>query len=262
MDGDWSGPDGVEWGLCVRDAASGKVLAAVDADRVHATASVGKVLLLAEVARRIEDGTLDPCEPVTRTLEDAVADSGLWQHLRSDTLPLADAAALIGAVSDNLATNVLVRRVGLEAVRALGASLGLRDTALHDTVRDVRGPEHPPALSTGTASELSWLFAALQRGEVVSAGVSAQVVDWLALDTDLSMVASAFGLDPLAHVDGDRGVLLRHKTGTNVGVRADVGVVGPFAYAVLASWDDAAADRRDEVLTRMADVGRALRAAL
>ena len=256
------GPADVAWGLCVREAASGKVLAAVDAERVFATASVGKVLLLVEVARQVEAGTLDPLEPVTRTAEDTVADSGLWQHLRADTLPLADAAALVGAVSDNLATNVLVRRIGLDAVRALTAALGLRDTALHDVVRDVRGPEHPPALSTGTAAELSDLFARLARGEVVSPAVSAQVLDWLAIDTDLSMVASAFGLDPLAHVDADRAIVLRHKTGTNTGVRADVGVVGPFAYAVLAGWDDAAADRRDAVLASMAAVGRALRAAL
>ena len=98
MDGDWSGPPGVGWGLCVRDTASGKVLAAVDADRVLATASVGKVLLLIEVALRFEAGTLDPLEPLTRTAGDAVADSGLWQHLRSDTLPAADAAALVGAL--------------------------------------------------------------------------------------------------------------------------------------------------------------------
>jgi beta-lactamase class A len=68
---------------------------------------------------------------------------------------LADLATLIGATSDNLATNVLLRRIGLEGVRAATAELGLRSTALHDEVRDVRGPDVPERLSSGTAAELA-----------------------------------------------------------------------------------------------------------
>ena len=154
-------------------------------------ASVGKVLLLIEVAR-----TLDLAEPLTRTREDAVADSGLWQHLAVDTLPAGDLAALVGAVSDNLATNVLLRRVGLDAVRRTAGELGLEHTALHDRVRDARTAAHPPALSTATASELSLLFTRLDE----------RVLGWLALDADLSMVAGGLGLDPLAHVEPERGI--------------------------------------------------------
>jgi beta-lactamase class A len=75
------------------------------------------------------------------------------------------------------------------------------------------------------------------------------------------MVASAFGLDPLAHVRPDRGLRLRHKTGTDDGVRAEAGLLdGPeasLAYAVLARFDD---ERRDEVLGVMRSLGGAIRA--
>jgi beta-lactamase class A len=58
------------------------------------------------------------------------------------------------------------------------------------------------------------------------------------------MVAGGLHLDPLAHRDPDGGVLLRHKTGHDAGVRADAGIVtGPAAalsYAVLAQWSPAA----------------------
>jgi beta-lactamase class A len=238
-------PDGVEWGVCVRDAVTGDVLAAVDADRVLPAASIGKVFLLLEVAR-----ALDLDEPLTRTPDDAVADSGLWQHLAVDTLPAGDLAALVGAVSDNLATNVLLRRVGLVAVQRTTRELGLTDSALHDRVRDHRTAEHPPALSTATAAELTQLFM----------GLDTRVLGWLALGTDLSLVAAAFGLDPLAHAQPDRGLRLHHKTGTDVGVRADAGLLeGPartLAYAVLARFDDA---RRDEVLEVMRALGAAMR---
>ena len=78
--------------ISLRDAAGGAVLAAEDADRLHSTASIGKVVLLAEVAVRFVDGRLARSEPLTRTAEDIVTDSGLWQHLAVDTLPAADLA--------------------------------------------------------------------------------------------------------------------------------------------------------------------------
>jgi beta-lactamase class A len=114
---------GVRWSVHVTDLG-GQLLAAHEPDRRLSTASIGKILLLAETARRLELATLDPNEPLTRTPELAVADSGLWQHLRSDTLPLADVAVLVAAASDNYATNVLLERVGLDRVAALAAELG------------------------------------------------------------------------------------------------------------------------------------------
>ena len=61
----------------------------------------------------------------------------------------------------------------------------------------------------------------------------------------------------LAEHEPDRGIRLRHKTGTDHGVRADAGLIdGPersLAYAVLARFDDA---RRDEVLAVMRELGR------
>ena len=93
--------------------------------------------------------------------------------MQSPSLPLADLATLIGATSDNLATNVLIRYIGLEAVRARTETLGLTRTALLDLVRDHRGPDDAPQLSIGSAKELTWLFASLARGEIVSPEVLA-----------------------------------------------------------------------------------------
>ncbi len=156
-----------------------------------------------EAARAIDEGDLDPAEPLRRTPADEVADSGLWQDLGVDVLPAADVAALIGAHSDNLATNVLLRRLGLDTVPRL------EHTALHDFVRDARGPDHPPRLAGGTARELAGLFAS---------EMPPLVAGWLGRNADLSMVPSGLHLDPLAHVGR-----LRNKTGTDEGVRADAG---------------------------------------
>lgn len=223
--------------MCVRQGD--EVLLAHREHEVHRTASIGKLLLLLEVAQALEGGALRRDEPLDRRSVEPVADSGLWQHLDADVLPLHDVALLVASVSDNLATNVLLHRVGLPAPRGT--------VALHDRVRDARGPEHPPTLSTGTAADLALLMTELPE----------QVRAWLRTGTDLSMVASAFGLDPLAH-DGDD---LVNKTGTDSTVRADVGLVGGIAYAVLAEWD-AGLDLRHAVLAGMRLVGEAVRGRL
>ena len=257
----------VRWSVAVRDADDDRPLASHDADLVLSTASIGKLVLLVEAAHQIATGTLDPSEPLPRTEEDWVADSGLWHALRTDTLPVADACALVGAVSDNLATNVLLRRLGLEAVTATATRIGMERSRLLDRVRDDRGPGHPPTLSVGCAADLAHFCARLHRREILSPGISETVSAWLARNTDLSMVAGAFGLDPLAHTEPDRGMVVWNKTGTIETVRADVGVVsGPartLAYAVIATWDapsaGTAGDPRDEVLSDMRAVGHWLR---
>lgn len=257
----------VTWSARVErlDDRAGESLLAVGDEQVLPTASIGKILLLLTVARDIEAARLDPEQPLPVHPDDRVADSGMLQHLTRRDLPVLDHAVLVGAVSDNLATNVLLRAVGLDAVHEVTADIGLRAAALHDQVRDGRGPEHPPFLSTAHAADLVRLVTGLHRGDLVSPAASARVVQWLRLDTDTSMVAGAFGLDPLCHWEADRGIELWHKTGTNVGTRADCGVVvGPaatVAYACVARWpgDDITDPLREPVLATMSQVGAAIR---
>lgn len=250
------------WSICVRDG-NGVPLATHQADTVLPTASVGKVLLLVELARIIHADPAAGALVLSRSSVDPVAEAGLWQHLAVDSLSVADLAVFVSAFSDNLATNVLINHVGLETVQALGRSLGLVHTALLDRVRRVRSPDHPAHLSVGTAAELSQLMYRLSGGSVVSAAVSGQVLQWMATDADLSMTAAAFGLDPLAHQAPDRGMLLRHKTGSDAGTRAEVGVLRwdarVLTYAVIAHWDTTCADLRDPVLDGMHRIGVLLR---
>lgn len=253
----------IDWSICIRDT-EGHELARRNADRSMKTASVGKLLLLIEVARQCAAGDLSAATLLARDPELLVADSGIWQHLHVEELSIHDLCVLVASVSDNLATNVLIKRVGLDRVRQLAESLGLVRTALLDYVRDERGPGDPPALSTGSASELSRMMSRLSRNQLVSPTVSEQVNAWLALSGDLSMVGSALGLDPLAHAQSDRNPFIRNKTGTDVDVRADVGTIGReaiwFSYAVIANWDAPDDHRRDAALSGMSAIGATLRA--
>jgi beta-lactamase class A len=251
--------DGAQVSARVIDLLSGKALFSVDDHVVLPTASVGKVLLLLEIASRLEEQVNTRFDLLDRTPEDLVSEAGVWQYLHAPSLPLTDLAALVAATSDNLATNVLLRAVGLDAVRARAEALGLKRTALLDRVRDRRGPDDAPQLSVGSAAELTTLFARIARGEAVSRAVSSRVSDWLALNADLSMVASAFALDPLSHVRSDHGLSLLNKTGSGQGVRSEAGVLrGPrssVAYTVTIEFEDDVHTRRLAVLQAMRTIG-------
>jgi beta-lactamase class A len=255
----------IDWSICIRDAA-GRELAGCNADRAMKTASIGKLLLLVEVARQCDEGDLNRATLLGRDPELLVADSGLWQHLVVEELAVHDLCLLIASVSDNLATNALLKHVGLQRLQELSQSLGLTHTALLDYVRDQRGPGDPATLSTGSASELSNVMGQLSRNELVSPTVSEQVNAWLATNVDLSMVASVFGLDPLAHAPSDRNFIIRNKTGADPGVRADVGTIGRnavwFNYAVIANWNASDPDLRDSALSGMRAIGTILRTAI
>ena len=254
--------EGVQVSARATDLATGRVLLSIDDHVVMPLANVGTVLLLIEVAARLRDADFGAYPILDRTTDDAVADSGLWQHLQAPSLPAADLAVLVGATHDNLATNVLIRAVGLSAVRARAEGLGLTRTVLLDRVRSERGPDDAPQLAVGSAKELTWLFTALARGEIVDADVSARVLGWLSLGTDLSLVAAAFGLDPLAHREADHGLLLVNSTGSGPGVRIETGVLrGPRAgvtYSVSVTFGDDSLQTRLAVIDGCRAVGRDL----
>jgi beta-lactamase class A len=256
---------GVDWAISIRDA-SGREVVGTNAEHAMRTASVGKLLLLIEVARQREADVLNGADLLGRDPELLVADSGLWQHLDVEKLSIDDLCVLIASVSDNLATNVVLKRIGLQALHALAGSLDLAHTALLDYVRDCRGPDDPPTLSTGSASELSQLMSRLSRHELVSPAVSEQVNAWLATGVDLSMVASALGLDPLVHTSSGRIMTVHNKTGADPGVRADTGTIGlnarRLSYAVIANWGPSGREVTDEVLSRMRAIGTILRASI
>jgi len=251
--------DGAQVSASVTDLDTGKTLVAIDERIVLPTASIGKILLLVEVSARLTERDFSGYGILDKTPRDAVGESGIWQHLQAPSLPVADLATLVGATSDNLATNVLLRQVGLDAVRARTESLGLMRTALLDLVRDSRGPDDAPQLSVGSTAELSWLFAALARGEIVDTLTSSRVLGWLSLNSDFSLVASAFGLDPLSHRGTDHGVLLVNKTGSDAGVRSEAGVLrGPrtaVSYAASVQFNDSGLAARLRVLDALRVVG-------
>lgn len=253
----------VRWSVYVAPvgAAGRTPWAQIDPDAVLRSASVGKLVLLGELARALDAGEIDPGERVGFAPEEFVRDSGLWHAMRHQPqLAIEDAALLVGAVSDNLATNVLLRRVGLPAVQRFAAAHDLAPMELLDRVRRERDPSQPGVAETlsRTSARAGWHFLdLLSRQEI-----SPRVADWLSFGTDLSMVAPAFLADPLAHSRlEEHDLRLLNKTGTDDGIRADLGLVSDgsitVGYAAVANWDPAT-DALPQVMERMGQIGDAI----
>ncbi|WP_313451299.1 serine hydrolase [Brevibacterium casei] len=252
---------GVRFSALAFDVDTGERVFEHNADDELDTASMGKVFLLHTTLQMMVDGTLDLGEQLQRRPSERVDESGIWYLMEQDSLSVYDVAVLVGAFSDNFATNVLIRRVGLDRVAAQVEKLGYRSSGLHDFLRWPRPAKAPRTLSTGTASELSDFMARHARDEFWDESTNEIFRRWLGAGADTSMVASAFDLDPLAHYNYQRDVWVWNKTGTDSSIRADAGIVMTprrgVAYAVFANWEQGT-DRVVEVVPLMREAGEAI----
>lgn len=226
-------------GAMVRRLNDGRTLTH-DPDLVLPLASVGKLLLLGEVARRLAEGTLAPDQPVDLLDDDrALGGTGLLGVLSPRRWTVTDLTTAVATVSDNAATNALLRLVTLDAVQELARRSGLRDTTVHDRIRAARGPDVPPTFATGTAHDLCALLADVANGTWQGQRASGLLRGWLARNTDRTLVADTIPHDPWS----TGGVQVLNKTGTDTGVRADAGIVvgrQTVVYAVVAAFPSGA----------------------
>ena len=250
----------MRWSICIE--RDGERVAALRPDSVLATASLGKVFLLGEVSRGLREGTLDSGLLLKPVHEDQVFDSGLWQFFDSVDLSVEALAILVAAVSDNLATNVLLRHVGLASVQRLSESLAMPHTRMLDRIRDARGPQDPAAPSAGSASDYARFMRLVSSGQVVDEEVSSILRAWLATGVDLSMFAEAWCLDPLAHRVNPWNFF--NKTGFDQGVRADAGAFShggrEWSYAVICNWEASGTELDLRAMREIRGIGAATRA--
>ncbi|MFI5985256.1 serine hydrolase [Streptomyces sp. NPDC051555] len=235
------------------DIDSGAEISA-GADQPVVTASVHKLPLLLALHRQAEQGLVDlteqvHCEPAHR----AGGPTGLSAMLDPVRISLRDAAYLMTALSDNAAAALILERVGLDAVNATTASLGLtRTRAVRSfagtlaTLREDAGPTGIQALSDphviarlraldpartnhSTPRDMTTLLRAVWRDEATAPEHCAAVRRLLGLQVWPHRMASGFPFDDV-HVAG--------KTGTLPTLRNEVGVVeypdgGRYAIAVF-----------------------------
>jgi beta-lactamase class A len=160
-------------------------------------------------------------------------------------MPIRRLAESMIATSSNLATNLLLDLVGVEAARRAVEGLGVAGVEL------VRGVEDEPAHQAGidnrvTANGLIGVFRAIEERRAVSAEASDQMLEIL------SKQAFRSGI-PAGVPESERGdARFAHKTGETSTVTHDAGLVylpdrPPYALAILTQWGSEGGNRRETV---------------
>lgn len=97
-----------------------------------------KAVIAAECCRQAERGMLNWREPLQLSADVRVPHSHAFESLPvGASVTVREAAEAMIAVSDNTATDLLLRRVGDESVRALVAEIGMASTRLPTSLRDL-----------------------------------------------------------------------------------------------------------------------------
>lgn len=256
---------------------------AVSANEPVVMASVYKLPLLVAFCRAVDDGVLDPVEPVR--LEPAGRTAGeTGASVMSDpvTMSRRDLARSMITVSDSAAADALLDVIGLDRVRDLLAALGLADTHIDGGTRDVHrrlirdtgatdlgealallaDNDHPvattaldPLLSSATtAQDMTTLLSAIWTGTAASAEQCRFMRTVLGQQVWPHRLSAGFAYP---------GVRVAGKTGTLGPLRHEVGVVEhrhepPVVVAVFTT-----AARADRHLPRVdAAIGATARAAV
>jgi beta-lactamase class A len=200
-------------GIAVRNLDTGETIA-VNGDVRFPTASLIKVAVLVEVYHQIAEGKLRRDTPVTLRDSDKVGDETVPLNMLHDgvQLTVADLANLMIAYSDNTATNLLVRLVGIANVDRRMASYGLASTKIfRPTFRDGHAdvfPEEEKEFGLGmtTPREAARLMQLIAEGKIVSRAVCDEMLGILRKQQDRAMIPRSLPFER-------ERILVANKTG-------------------------------------------------
>jgi beta-lactamase class A len=206
-------------------------------DSFHA-ASTMKIPVMIELFHQVREGKLHFDDPlVIRNEFHSMADGSVYKLDPADdsetnlykaegqTRTLRQLCDLMITVSSNLATNLMIEKLGVENIRATVHSLDA------DGMHVLRGVEDNKAFDKGlnnttTAHALLQLLTAIARGEAVDADSSRQMVEILQQQKFNEGIPSGL----------PQGTRVAHKTGDITKIHHDAAIVyapKPFVLVIL-----------------------------
>jgi beta-lactamase class A len=124
-------------GVSVKNLDTGEY-AEVNGDMLFPTASVFKVPVIVEFFRQIDNNRIKIEDQTLLREKDKVPGSGILKEL-SEGMPVSykDLLSLMMIVSDNTATDIIVKKVGFENINNTMRELGLNDTKVTKYCRQI-----------------------------------------------------------------------------------------------------------------------------
>jgi len=191
---------------------------------VMPTASTVKLLVLAELYRQAEAGTVRLDDPLAIDPGDHRGGSGILKDLSPALIAtVRDHAILMTALSDNTSTAVLVRLLGLERILQSARAWGMAETTATFGSGDIR------AYATSTPRDIVRLLTLIATDAIISPAACAAMRDILVTQQYHDQIARYLPFNPYDRTGFNHPgpVIVRSKSGFSgpSGVRVDAGIV-------------------------------------
>jgi beta-lactamase class A len=214
-------------GIVVQDVLTG-MSTSINAGAEMPAASTIKIPVMVEVFRQLAAGNFDLNTRVKLRRSDKDWGSGdLARGRVGSSYPVSRLLALMIGVSDNTATNMLIRLVGRPHINQEMQELGLTHTRLTDFIRS-EGPHIRWALRSSPA-DMAHLLRAMAKEQLIDQWSSRAMIAILKGQHHNSLLP-----EPLPE-----GTSIAHKTGTLHDTLNDVGIVyegaDPYVIAVMTT---------------------------
>src|SRR3954451_3836379 len=227
--------------LYARNLRSGSSFS-IEGEQPVRTASTSKLAIMVECFAEAGEGKLNLSEPIKLRGSEKVSGSGILQEFSDNiSLPLRDVIDLMIVLSDNTATNLILDRIGGNAVNERMAVLGFGETRVMRKIlgdgsklkSEVSGvteeggkPENKKwGIGRSSPREMVLLLEKLFRGELVNKAASEEMLEILKRQRD----RNGIGRDM-------KDVTIASKSGALEHLRSDVGIIysknGPVAMAI------------------------------
>ena len=198
-------------------------------------ASVIKIPILVEFFEQMQEGTLFPDEEFVIRQEDKLPSCGALNYMHTGLhVSALDLATLMIILSDNTATNLLIKRVGMDNVNRRMRMLGCQGITLRrllfDSEASARGIEN-----TVTAYDIALLLRKMQEGELPYSEKMLQILRNQRLNGKIP-----FFLSPCE-------IPVAHKTGEDDGITHDAGIIygkAPRVFCFVSEKTDVPAAER------------------
>ena len=178
------------------------------------SASMIKVFILATVMDKANRGEIDINETLTLRGSDKVGGAGILAGYSSGTqLTLREVMELMITHSDNTATNMVIDRVGMDAINNYIKSQGYNDTILRRKMMDYDAI-YAGRENFSSVRDLGTFFNRLYNYECVNEQYDKIMLDFLVKQTDTDCFPAALP-----------GKQIAHKTGALDGLYDDGGII-------------------------------------
>ena len=191
-------------------------------------ASLIKLFIMVSVFEKISAGHIDPDEAVSFSESERVNGAGLLQHLSAGTArTILELIDLMITESDNIATNLLIDRIGMDSVNSRIQCLGYKDTKLCRRMMDFDAAAAGRENHT-SVMDTAQLLDQIHRTSCIDKVADTAMIRILERQTDRCKI-------PLLL---PQGTICQHKTGELPGAEHDAGIVyspaGPYVLSVMS----------------------------